>query len=110
MSEENNKTISVKIFNTEVIIPIFQSKELTLKLVEKLEKHMFSVYKEYQVFLTQMIAIRTAYDFLVSLELLSEELRNLKKNILSILEEVNDRINTITAQLDNSEEKRIDRS
>lgn len=99
VNKGEQQKLTVKVFNTEVVVPIFQSEVKTKELLEKLENHMLEVYKEYQVLQTQMIAIRTAYDFLVALELLNEELERFRKNTFDALNQLNFRINKIASEL-----------
>ena len=102
MPEERPKTITLTIFNTQVEVPVFQSIEKTIEMSKKIENHMFKLYEEYGVFLTQMIAIRTAYDFLVLTEILKEKLDSMTNITLEVLKEITNRINMIREEVENT--------
>lgn len=105
MSKEQPERITLTIFNTRVEIPVFQSVEKTLEIAQNLEEYMKNIYKEYQVLQTQMIAVRAAYDFLISIELLKKQLSSLTENTLNILKELTIRINNIREEIDNLNSK-----
>ncbi len=100
MSKEQPERITLTIFNTKVEVPVFQSVEKTLEIAQNLEEYMKNIYKEYQVLQTQMIAVRAAYDFLISIELLKKQLNTLTENTLNTLKEITIRVNNVRKEIE----------
>jgi len=102
MSKNSSEKMTLTIFNTEIDVPVFESKEKTIEIGKNLEAYMLELYKEYRILHTQMIAVRTAYDLFVALERLKKDLIDTKEVTLEVFEELTARISKIKANIEDS--------